>query len=304
MLKVCVPATSANLGSGFDCVGIALDLYNELYFYKEKESDVPSGATLLPKESLAHRGMELVAEAVGQKVPDLNIAIKTVVPRSRGLGSSATLAVAGLVAANVILEANLKEEEIISLASRIEGHPDNAAPALIGGLVISVTSAQGIKYIKVKPQNPLRVIVAVPDFKLATAAARKVLPVVVPHQDAVFNTGRFGLLMTSFLTGDYQLLKLAMEDRLHQPYRLPLVPGLKEVISAAVSRGALGSCLSGAGPSVLAFCDQQVEGISKVMADTWKEYGVSARTYLLEIAEEGTRYAFPLLSNKVLPTDF
>lgn len=306
MLKVCVPATSANLGPGFDCVGIALDLYNELYFYEEKESAVPSGTTLLPKESLAHRGVKLATEAVGKKTPNLNIAIKTVVPRSRGLGSSATLTVAGLVAANVILEASLKEEEIISLASQIEGHPDNAAPALIGGLVISVTTAEGIKYTKVKLPKPLQVIVAVPDFKLATVAARKVLPAVVPHQDAVFNTCRFGLLMTSFLTGDYQLLKLAMEDRLHQPYRLPLVPGLKEVMSAAVSGGALGSCLSGAGPSVLAFCDQQADLLRKVMEETWKDFGVSARTYLLEIAEEGTRYTletFPLSSNKVLPTD-
>jgi homoserine kinase len=290
MLKVCVPATSANLGPGFDCVGIALNLYNELYFYPKEEKNIPCGTTLLRQGSLAHRGMELVAERVGQKVPKLNIAIKTVVPRSRGLGSSATLTVAGLVAANLLSEANLKEEEIISLATKLEGHPDNAAPALVGGLVISVTSTEGIKYIKVKPQSSLQVIVAVPDFKLATVAARKVLPAVVPHQDAVFNTGRFGLLMTSFLTGNYELLKPAMEDRLHQPYRLSLVPGLKEVMSAAISKGALGSCLSGAGPSVLAFCNQHADLLRKVMEDTWQEYGVSAKTYLLEISSEGTRY--------------
>ena len=292
MLKVCVPATSANLGSGFDCVGIALNLYNELYFYRQEEKKIPCGTTLLRQGSLAHRGMELVAETVGKKVPELNIAIKTKVPRSRGLGSSATLTVAGIVAANLLSEANLKEEEIISLATKIEGHPDNAAPALVGSLVISVTSTEGIKYIKVKPQSPLGVIVAVPDFKLATAAARKVLPAVVPYRDAVFNTGRFGLLMTSFLTGEYELLKIAMEDRLHQPYRLSLVPGLKEVMSAVISKGALGSCLSGAGPSVLAFCNQQVDLLRKVMEDTWREHGVSAKTYLLEISAKGTKYTY------------
>ncbi|HHY06546.1 MAG TPA: homoserine kinase [Clostridia bacterium] len=292
MLKVCVPATSANLGPGFDCVGLALNLDNEFYFFSPQEKEIPPGTTLLRPGSLVHRGMELMARTVDQSVPKLNVAIKTIVPRSRGLGSSATLTVAGIVAANILSKANLNEEEIISLATKIEGHPDNAAPALVGGLVLSVTSAKGIKYIKVEPQSPLQVIVAVPDFKLSTIAARKVLPDVVPYQDAVFNTGRFGLLMTSFLTGKYELLKLAMEDRLHQPYRLPLVPGLKEVMAAVISQGAFGSCLSGAGPSVLAFCNQQADLLKKVMEDTWREHGVSAKTYLLEISTEGTKYTY------------
>ena len=292
MLKVCVPATSANLGSGFDCVGVALNLYNELYFFADQKASLPMGTSLLNKESLAHQGMLQVAKYVGKKSPKLNIAIKTVVPRARGLGSSATLTVAGLVAANLLLKADLKEEELLNLASKIEGHPDNAAPALLGGLVNSVTTEVGIKYIKVTPQQPLQVIVAVPDYKLATAEARKVLPAVVPHQDAVFNTGRFGMLMASFLTGDYQLLSLAMQDRLHQPYRLPLVPGLNEVMSAVLAHGALGSCLSGAGPSVLAFSDNKADQLRKVMEETWKEHGISAKTYLLKISEEGTKYCF------------
>lgn len=289
MIKVCVPATSANLGSGFDCVGVALNLFNELYFFADQETSLPCGTNLLNEDSLAHQGMLLVAEKIGQKLPKINIAIKTVVPRARGLGSSATLTVAGVVAANILLKASLTEAELITLASKIEGHPDNVAPALIGGLVIAVTSTEGIKYIKVKQQSPLQVIVAVPDFKVATVDARKVLPAVVPHQDAVFNTGRFGMLMTSFLTGDYSILRLAMEDRLHQPYRVSLVPGLNEVMSATVSNGALGCCLSGAGPSVLAFCDKQADILRKVMQDTWSSHGISAKTYLLEISEEGTK---------------
>ncbi len=291
IIKVRVPATSANLGSGFDCAGIALDLYNEVYFSVEKESKLPLNALLLRKESLAHQGFNLVAEKTAKKVPtNIKIGIKASIPRSRGLGSSATLTVAGIVAANILLEANLREEEIILLASQIEGHPDNAAPAYIGGLVLSVSSGEEIKYFQVKPQEPLRVIVAVPDFELATSAARKVLPALVPHQDAVFNAGRFGLLMTSLLTGEYQFLKLAMEDRLHQPYRLPLVPGLQEVMAAAVMHGALGSCLSGAGPSVLAFCNEQVEEIKRAMSDTWRECGITAETYLLDISLQGTEY--------------
>lgn len=287
MLTIRVPATSANLGPGFDCVGIALNLYNEFYFYQGSEIELSPGIMLLQNGSLAHQGMNLVATTIDKKVPELKIAIKAAVPRSRGLGSSATLTVAGIVAANVFLDAKLKEEELILLASRIEGHPDNAAPALLGGLVISAV-AEELKYIKVHPRNPFQVIVAVPDFELATSEARKVLPELVSHRDAVFNTGRFGLLMTSFLTGDYSLLNFSMEDRLHQPYRMPLVPGLQEVMTAAVSSGALGSCLSGAGPSVLAFCNDNVSVIRNAMGDTWRKSGISAKTYLLEISSQGT----------------
>jgi len=292
MIKVNVPATSANLGSGFDSVGLALNLENEFYFFDQQEEvSLPPETNLLNQDSLAHQGMCLVAETIGEKISDFNIAIKTVIPRARGLGSSATLTVAGVVAANLLLKANLKEEVLISLAAQIEGHPDNAAPALIGGLVIAVTSAEGIKYIKVKPRNPLQVIIAVPDFKLATAEARKVLPAVVPHQDAVFNTGRFGMLIASLLSGDYSLLNIAMEDCLHQPYRLPLVPGLKKVMSVALAHGALGSCLSGAGPSILAFCDQGAEQIREMMEETWRNHGIAAQTFLLEVSEEGTKYS-------------
>jgi homoserine kinase len=291
IIKVRVPATSANLGSGFDCAGIALDLYNELYFAMEKESKLPLEAHFLHRGSLAHQGFNLVAEKTAKKIPaDLQVAIRASVPRSRGLGSSATLTVAGIVAANILLEANLSEKEIILLASQIEGHPDNAAPAYLGGLVLTVSSGGEIEYFQLKPQASLRAIVAVPNFELATAAARKVLPTLVPHQDAVFNAGRFGLLMTSLLTGEYQFLKSAMEDRLHQPYRLPLVPGLQEVMAAAVAHGALGSCLSGAGPSVLAFCNEQAEEIKRAMRDTWRDCGIKAETYLLDISLRGTEY--------------
>jgi homoserine kinase len=287
MLKIRVPATSANLGPGFDSVGIALNLYNELYFYQESETELPRGIIMLQENSLAHQGVSLVANTIGKKVPKLKIAIKAAVPRSRGLGSSATLTVAGIVAANVFLEAKLSEKEIIMLASRIEGHPDNAAPALLGGLVISAL-AEELKYVKTQPRNPFQVIVAVPDFELATSEARKVIPAMVSHKDAVFNTCRFGLLMTSLLTGDYRLLNFSMQDRLHQPYRMPLVPGLQEVMTAAVSGGALGSCLSGAGPSVLAFCNENISAIRSAMEETWQQSGISVKTYLLAVSAKGT----------------
>ncbi len=293
VLKVCVPATSANLGAGFDCVGIALDLVNELYFWTDKADSghIPSNALKLSRGSLAHQGFNLVAEKTGKLAPpDLHMAIAADVPRSRGLGSSATLTVAGIVAANVLLQANLRDDEIITMATQIEGHPDNAAPAYLGGLVVSVSSAGSIKYQRVEPQESLRVIVAVPDFELATSAARKVLPMQVSRQDAVFNTGHFGLFMTAILTGNYHLLGVAMEDRLHQPYRMPLVPGLQEVMAAALAQGALGSCLSGAGPTVLAFCNRGDEEIGKAMQSTWQKEGIEAGIYHLAISLHGTEY--------------
>lgn len=293
VLKVCVPATSANLGAGFDCAGIALDLVNELYFWTDKaDSDkFPANLVKLQKGSLAHQGFYLVAKSTGKQIPsDLHIAIAAKVPRSRGLGSSATLTVAGIVAANVLLQANLSDEEIITLATQLEGHPDNAAPAYLGGLVVSISAEKRIKYQRIEPQATLRVTVAVPDFELATSAARKVLPAQVSRQDAVFNTGHFGLFMAAILTGNYQLLGVAMEDRLHQPYRMPLVPGLQEVMAAALARGALGSCLSGAGPTVLAFCNGNDEEIGKAMQSAWRKCGIKAEIFHLEISMKGTEY--------------
>ncbi len=290
MIKVRVPATSANLGPGFDCVGIALELYNEFYFYEPHEIP-PEGSQRLSGDSLTHRALAHFSGYLKEKTPEVHMALKSNVPPSRGLGSSATLTVAGIIAANLIFKANLPEAKLIELAAQLEGHPDNAAPALCGGLVISLLTPQGLVYKKIMPQKPLKAVVAVPDFELATSLARKVLPATIRHTDAVNNTGRFGFLMTSLLTGDYRFLSIAMEDFLHQPYRMPLVPGLKEVIQEALKKGALGSCLSGAGPSILAFVDHDEEEIAAAMVNTWKEYNIEAKAYILDIASHGVEYS-------------
>ena len=290
MLKVSVPATSANLGPGFDLIGLALELYNDFYVLDRKDQKRPTGSAMLSYHSLFHRAFALMAKTVNKEMPDINVAIVQKVPRSRGLGSSATLTVGGLVAANVLLKAGFSDEEMLGLATNLEGHPDNAAPALVGGLVVCMKTIGGIKYLRTMPKNPLQAVVAVPEFELSTSVARKVLPHDVSHQDAVQNTGRFGFFMTSMLTGDYSLLATAMEDLLHQPYRLHLVPGLKEVMKAAVDAGALGSCLSGAGPSVLAFADKQIPEISVSMKKAWKTFGINADIFILNIAAEGASF--------------
>ncbi len=291
MLKVSVPATSANLGPGFDLIGLALELYNEFYVLNRNEQK-PYGSVMLSSRSLFHRAFTLLAKTVNKETADINVAMRQKVPRSRGLGSSATLTVGGLVAANVLLGAGFSDEQLIGLAASIEGHPDNAAPALVGGLAVCMKTMSGIKYIKIMANRPLQAVIAVPEFELSTSIARKVLPHDVPHKDAVQNTGRFGFFITSMLTGDYSLLAMAMEDLLHQPYRLHLVPGLKEVMDAAVDAGALGSCLSGAGPSVLAFADKNILEISESMKNAWKMLSIKADIYVLNIAAGGASYQF------------
>ena len=288
MLKITVPATAANLGPGFDFVGMALELYNEFSFLDPQNTNIPAGSQVLQPNSLTHRAMNLLAEKTGRKMPQVKIALKAGVPRARGLGSSATLTVAGLMAANTLLQTRLSEEEIISLAAQLEGHPDNAVPALLGGLVVCMTASGKIKYLKFMPKKPLQIVVAVPEFELPTSMARKVLPHEVLHRDAAQNTGRFGFFIASMLTGQYEHLSFAMEDLLHQPYRMQLVPGLKEVMQAALEQGARGSCLSGAGPSILAMCDQKVDEVSQGMLAAWQEKGIKASINVLNIAETGT----------------
>lgn len=287
MLKVSVPATSANLGPGFDVLGIALDLHNTFYFCTGAQENPPAGLTYLSANSLVQRAAALVSKEVGTGSINWRVAIESHIPRSRGLGSSASLTVAGLVAANHYLSAGLSAERLLNLAIRLEGHPDNAAPALLGGLVISIVTPEGVKYLKTMPGKPISAVVAVPEFELPTSEARQVLPNKVSHHDAVKNTGRTALFVSAMLMGDYSHLRFAMEDVLHQPYRLSLVPGMREVMTAAVDAGALGSCLSGAGPTMLAFVNERAEEVSASMVEAWDKKGIKARGYVLNIATEG-----------------
>lgn len=290
MIKVQVPATSANLGPGFDYVGMALKLYNEIYFFDAFNEEFPAGSVLLRENSLTHRALNLVAGKVRREMPPLQVAIKAGVPKARGLGSSATLTVAGLVAGNAILQAGLAEDDLINLATMLEGHPDNATPALIGGLVVCMASDGQVRYIKIIPQKKMQVVAVIPEFEVSTADARKVLPNAVSLRDAVDNTGRFGFFIASVLTGNYEHLSFAMDDLLHQPYRLQLVPGMKEVMAAAKEAGALGSCLSGAGPTVLALCEAQADEVMNEMKRAWLSFGIQAEAKILEIEEKGASF--------------
>ncbi len=293
-VKVSVPATTANLGPGFDCLGLALDLHNTVAV-ESTESGLQitvdgEGARRIPinTSNLVYRSIATLFEHVAEPLPGLSIHLSNAIPLMSGLGSSSAAIVGGLVAANALLGKPLTVDELLALAIEIEGHPDNVAPALLGGLIIVVNSGGRPIYRRIEPPA-LDVVVAVPEFRLATVEARAALPDRVPLADAVFNLGRAALVVWGLSDADYELLASVMEDRLHQPYRTPLVPGLEDVFQAAKRAGAAGVALSGAGPSVVAFAPDRHTAIAEAMRRVFAAYNLSARTLLLKTTTQGAQ---------------
>ncbi|MBM7854622.1 homoserine kinase [Desulfohalotomaculum tongense] len=295
MIRVQVPATTANLGPGFDCLGMALKLYNTVEMDEtsagltiEVHGD---GAASIPRDesNIVYKAAHKVFQHVNYNPAGLKIRLTNRVPVCRGLGSSAAAIVGGIVAANILSGGKLSKDKLLALANEMEGHPDNVAPALLGG-IIAATAAEGeVRYLYIAPPAGLKTVVAVPDFQLSTKRAREVLPGQVPLQDAVFNVGRTALLVTALCQGDLSKLNYAMEDRLHQSYRASLVPGMKKVLAAARLAGARGVVLSGAGPTLIAFADENFDLIAKVMRDTFRENGIMAKVMVLEPSPVGAR---------------
>ncbi|GHG10869.1 homoserine kinase [Deinococcus piscis] len=257
-LEVRVPASSANLGPGFDCLGLSLPLYTTLRARQAPTlTVVPRGAALAGTPADAtnyvYRCMEALAQEVGRPLPALHLEIESAVPLARGLGSSAAALVAALLTANAVLGEPLTRRGLLDLASRIEGHPDNVAPALLGGIVIATFDGQRAQPLRIEPPHGLGVTVLIPEFELNTAKARSVMPPTYSREDAVFTASHAALTTAALMSGRLELLAEAMQDRLHQPYRAALVPGLERILAEAGEHGALGAALSGAGPAVLCF---------------------------------------------------
>ncbi len=298
MICVRVPATSANLGPGYDAVGLALSLSMRISLERTPEPKVEvhgTGADLIPcsTDHPAYRAALFVAEMVGEHDAHFHLIQENDIPPARGLGGSAAALVGGAVAANDLLGRSLAAPALLDLVCRLDGHPDNAAPALLGGLVIGTLTPEGISAVRLEPKN-LKAIVAVPDFAVSTSAARHALPDSVPHKDAAFNVGRSGLLLGALATGEYHLLRVAMQDRLHQPYRSHLIPGLEDVIEAALSNDAYGACLSGSGPTVLAFApEEHAQRIATAMRAAFEQHGVLAKAWSLDVDLAGARVEPP-----------
>ena len=258
MVTVRVPATTANLGPGFDTLGLALALYNTLTFEELAEGLYFEGVDpeYATAENLAVVAYKAVLSKLGLPMPGLRISVQAEIPICRGLGSSAALIAAGAAGANANHGSPLTRAELLAVCNDIEGHPDNVAPALLGGLTSSVFEDGKVYSVKRNVDETLCFAAIVPDYKLLTEAARAALPKEVSHKDAVYNLSRAALVPAAFCEGRHDLLAIATEDKLHQPYRMPLMPGSKEVFDMARLCGAKAVYVSGAGSTVMAVAEK------------------------------------------------
>ena len=298
-IKVRVPGTSANCGPGFDCLGLACSIYNdlELTLLREPKLIVETtgeGAESVPSDdkNIVWRSIKMLLERTksGAEYKGAIIKMDNHIPMSRGLGSSAAAIVAGLKAANAIVGSPFNRQELLQLATDIEGHPDNVAPALLGGFTVSVMDRGRVQTLSFLPKIPMNFVLAVPDFPLPTWQARQVLPKEVSMKDAVFNISRASMMVAALIKGKDRFFKSVFDDAIHQPYRKDLIPGLKEAIDSARKAGAIGAALSGAGPSVIAFTVEKqhvANDIASAMAQAFASKDVKAKAMILKLDTRG-----------------
>jgi len=291
-VHVRIPATSANLGPGFDALGLALALHNEVVAEEGDRVSVKiegEGADRLARDggNVVARGVKLAYEAAGRVFTGCELACVNRIPTSRGLGSSAAAWVGGLVAGNALLGSPLSRDALLGLAARAEGHPDNVAAAIFGGLTVSCGTPEGVTAVTLPVTGSLSWVVLVPEVTSATAEARALLPRSVPREDAVFNVQRVALLLASLQAARPAALSVALEDRLHQPYRLKLFPWMPAVATAARAAGALGCVLSGAGPSLLAVVAGEGGAVGRAMEDALSRAGVRGNARTLDVDAAG-----------------
>jgi homoserine kinase len=292
-VHVRVPATSANLGPGFDALGLALALYNEVTASESDRVRVTiegEGAGRLSPgaENVVARGVRQAYQAAGRPFKGVALGCVNRVPTARGLGSSAAAWVGGLVAGNALLGGPLSRDTLLALAARAEGHPDNVTAALMGGLTVSCAAGEGrIAAISLPVPTAVRWVVLVPEVTSATAEARAVLPPTFTRADAVFNVQRVALLLAALQSGRLDCLGDALDDRLHQPYRLRLFPWMPAVVEAARAAGAVGCVLSGAGPSLLAVVRDGTDAVARAMEGALASAGVRGRASALAVDTEG-----------------
>ena len=254
-VKILVPATSANVGAGFDALGLALSLHNTVTMEEWDKLDImASDGSLVPTgtSNLIYRSAKAVYEQLGKPIKGLRIRQENPIPMARGLGSSSACIVAGILGANALLGNPLTKRQMLTLATSIEGHPDNVAPAMLGGFVSSVFDEGQVFTARKEINEELAFAAFTPNFKLLTEKARAALPKTVDRRDAVYNLSRAALATAAFCDGDYELLRVATKDALHQQYRLPLIPGGERVFEIAWDLGAYAVYISGAGPTIMA----------------------------------------------------
>lgn len=297
-----VPATSANLGPGFDCMGVALNLFNEMSietghpFSVEIEGEA---ASLLPtneQNSVVDTIYKVFDRVGATKVPrEWKLRLVNHIPIASGLGSSATAIVGGILLANALLvqyepERAMSQEEQLNFATELEGHPDNVTPAIQGGACLSCVDDHAIQTFPLPVPKHLYFVVAVPYFMLPTEESRTVVPQQISRQDAIYNISQAGRLVLALSTGKLDILRGGFGDKLHEPYRRPLIPGFAEVHKAATRAGALTTTLSGAGPSILAWCDDEATAwqVADEITLAWREHNVPCRTEVYQTCHTET----------------
>ncbi len=310
-----IPASTTNLGPGFDVLGIAVSLYSQISLQEtagiteviclgQDNDKLPSDTS-----NVAYQAADLIFTRADYRPDGLRLTLQNGIPAIRGLGGSGTAILGGLLTANAICGQKFGHppfslQEILAFATGVEGHPDNVAASLLGGFVVSATAevqkvntageieeATAVKTVKITPPEELRLIIAIPDFTLATKVARSVLPESVDLSTTVFNMSRSSLLVAAMATGDLDMLPVSMEDRLHQPYRAKLIPGFEEVRRNALEAGALSIALSGAGPTVVAYARDSapIQQIADQMALAFQQNGLACQTKILTVDTEGAK---------------
>ena len=302
-VAVLTPATSANLGPGFDTLGLALQLYNRF------DVEIVEGDPWTPRievqgilgdklsrgpDNLFFQAFALLFQCKQTDLPAVKIRMSIAIPPGCGLGSSATAVVGGLVAANELLRIKglgVPKEELLASAVESEAgnHPDNVAPALLGGLVATTTVDGEIRAVKTRFPEALKAIIFTPSFPMDTVSGRKLLPAEYSRDDVTFNTGRVALFLAALQTGHYELIGEAMQDRLHQPYRQALFPAMPNIIQAALDAGAYGASLSGGGSSLIALASSNFQAILRAMRETARSVGVDGTGMILRADQVGAR---------------
>ena len=297
IFEVSVPATTANIGPGFDCLGAALSLYNRFEFSLSDQLRITAsgeGADKVERDetNLVYQAIAKFYQHIDRPIPPIAFHTDTKIPLSRGLGSSATANVGCVIGANLLAGSPLNRMELLDLAIAMEGHPDNVAPAMLGGCQLMASNqAGGWEYCDLQWHQDIGLVVAIPDFELSTAKARQVLPKEFSMSDAVFNASHLALLTNGIQTGRVNWIKAGLQDCLHQPYRESLIKGMADVRTAAIAAGAYGLVISGAGPTLLSLAAMgTIESVAQAIQQAWQAIGVKAVTKCLAIANDGTTF--------------
>ena len=299
MVRVKIPATTANLGCGYDTFGMALGYYN---YVSIEEADaftiniIGEGQKFLQgsNSNLVVRSAVAAFELAGRTLPKLSYTCENNIPLSRGMGSSSSAIVGGIYAANEFMGAPLSQEQMLELAIEIEGHPDNVTPALYGGFTVCANEAGASYTKKVEVPTSLQAVLAIPDFTVSTKKARAIMPKQVALEDAVYNISHAAYLALSLQQGDLNGFGTMLADRLHQPYRFTLIKGAEDVVEAAIAAGAIGCAISGSGPTMISFTEDDdilKNNISAAMSEAFADNGVTAKIITVGIDNMGTTIA-------------